>query len=135
MSNALEGYKYGHKYSHKNKPDTRNYDRVHFTVLNNYLMKANIRDCLVETLGLPMSKLLSVSRTEENLNIICRPSQFARFVILRHVKYGEPNNMACLNMRLVLPEIPSKTIDVSQNPNTAGYTDTDTTTQVRRCNT
>lgn len=93
-------------------------DRVHFTVLSCYLLKSNIRDCLVETLGVARSLIIDMSRKERDLHIICRPSQFARFIILRHVKYNEPNNMACLNMRLVSPPKIEEALDVSRNPNT-----------------
>lgn len=97
------------------------HDRVHFTIRGSYLEKKNIRDCIEETLGILPVKYYVPSRAygcdQKDLHVICRPSQFARFVILRHVKYGEPNNMACLNMRLVVPE--NKTsIDVSAFPNT-----------------
>lgn len=118
MSSANEGYKYGWK----KRPEARSHDRVHFTIPSTLLIKRTIRDCIEETLGINGSGLLEMANREENLNIICRPSQFARFVILRHVKYGEQNNMACLNMRLILPE-DNKTQsirDVSANPNTSG---------------
>ena len=54
-----------------------------------------------------------------DLNVICRPSQFARFIVLRHTKHGEENNMAGLNMKLVSPAPPPNTIDCSRNANTA----------------
>ena len=96
-------------------------DRVHFTIPSNLLHKNTIQACIEETLGLSnRDNLRTMARNDEDLHIICRPSQFARFVVLRHVKYGEPNNMACLNMKLVLPPPESKSYDVSRTPNTAG---------------
>jgi hypothetical protein len=60
-----------------------------------------------------------LSKKHQDLHVICRPSQFARFVILRHVKYGENNSMADLDMKLVVPEPETSTVqDVSSNPNT-----------------
>ena len=101
-------------------PSTMSRDRVHFTIPAQYLTKADINNCLVETLGLDRAKLFGMGRRDEPLHIVCRPSQFARFIILRHVKYGEPNNMACLNMRLIVSPKEATAIDVSKNPNTAG---------------
>lgn len=112
--------KYGYK-----KPEARSYDRVHFTVMFTHLLKETIRECLHETLGLDVRKLKEMAKDGVDLHIICRPSQFARFVILRHVKYGEQNNMACLNMRLVVPVTQDDPPwDVSGNPNTAGASNT-----------
>lgn len=93
------------------------HDRVHFTVSERYLQKKPIRECLVETLGLDEKDLREMALKNKDLYVICRPSQFARFVILRHTKYEEPNNMACLNMKLVVPDPTPKQIDVSRNPN------------------
>lgn len=118
----------------RKKPEARSWDRVHFTVPANYLLKQTYRDCLGETLGLTDSpKLQLMGQEDTDLHIICRPSQFARFIVLRHIKYGEQNNMACLDMKLVIPEIQEDPPwDVSGNPNTAGHTDAEGTQQVRR---
>lgn len=96
-------------------------DRVHFTIPCTLLYRKSIQDCITETLGISRQTLIAKD-TEEDLHIICRPSQFARFIILRHIKYGDQNNMACLNMRLVTPpkEDSNILIDVSRNPNIAG---------------
>lgn len=93
------------------------HDCVHFTVFERFLQKKPIRECLVETLGFDEEYLRQMALKNEDLHVICRPSQFARFVILRHIKYEEPNNMACLNMKLVVPDPTPKQIDVSRNPN------------------
>jgi len=104
-----------------NSASTMSRDRVHFTIPANYLHKTNIQLCIEETLGLRNASMLkAMARNDEDLHIICRPSQFARFIILRHVKYGEPNNMACLGMKLVVPPKPDTAIDVSKNPNIVG---------------
>lgn len=108
-------------YTPKKKPEARSWDRVHFTVPAQYLLKRTYRDCIEETLGIDRHKLLTMGQADDALHIICRPSQFARFIVLRFVKYGEPNNMACLNMKLVVPETPvDPPWDVSGNPNTCG---------------
>lgn len=96
-------------------------DRVHFTVRQCYLERETIRQCIKETLGINITTGRSAHgdyhSMYNDLHVICRPSQFARFVILRHVKYGEPNNMACLNMKLVVPEPEVPVHDVSMNEN------------------
>lgn len=96
-------------------------DRVHFTIPGVYLEKQTYRDCVAETLGVDARTLKRQSKhfqaSYEDLHVICRPSQFARFIILRHVKYEEQNNMAPLNMKLVKPEPEEvKPLDVSGNP-------------------
>lgn len=95
----------------------RSHDRVQFTVRECYLNKENIRKALHESLSVPLHALESAARKQQDLTFKCRPSQFARFIIIRHVKYGEPNNMACLNMQLIPGEPESKICDVSDNPN------------------
>ncbi len=111
----------GHKSYGYKKPEARSWDRVHFTIPASFLLRQTYRDCLAETFGLTDSpKLQLMGQEDADLHIICRPSQFARFIILRHIKYGEQNNMACLNMKLVIPEIQADPPwDVSGNPNTA----------------
>jgi hypothetical protein len=95
------------------------HDRVHFTVSERYLKREAYIDCLVEVFGLDRSHLLVLANRDKDLQVICRPSQFARFIILRHVKYGEANNMACLNMQLVVPQPETFDVqDVSKHPNT-----------------
>ncbi len=108
------------------KPDTMSRDRVHFSISAMYLQKKKIRECMHETLGIDHGIAEAMGRRNEDLHVICRPSQFARFVILRHIKYGEPNNMACLNMRLVVPPKAEKAMDVSRIPNTAGESGSNT---------
>lgn len=105
--------------------DKMSKDRVHFTIRDRHLEKESIRLCIQETLGIHPNQLPKDGNHYRSpytdLHVICRPSQFARFVILRHVKYGEPNNMACLDMKLVLPPEPTaKVVDVSQNMNKSG---------------
>lgn len=118
MSNGSIGYKYGYK-----KPEARSWDRVHFTIPAQYLGKKNIRECIEETLGIRSAQTATMANTDTDLHIIARPSQFARFVVLRHAKYGEPNNMACLNMKLVVPvTADDPPLDVSGNPNTVKAT-------------
>ena len=70
-------------------------------------------------MGIPTGRSQDFARQDKDMHIICRPSQFARFVILRHIKYGEQNNMACLNMRLVVPPREVESFDVSHNPSDA----------------
>ena len=98
-------------------PNRMSHDRVHMTLTAHRLERQTIRDCAYETLGLTLGDMMAAVREGKDLKIICRPSQFARFVILRHVKYGEPNNMADLNMKLVKPKpTVDQPIDVSDRP-------------------
>ena len=102
------------------------HDRVHFVIKAAYLQKVPIQMCIEETLGITKEQFTRArsydTYTYEDLNIVCRPSQFARFIILRHIKYGEPNNMSALNMKLVVPEPKTKVIDASFNRNTVNET-------------
>lgn len=53
---------------------------------------------------------------QKRLEIICRPSQFARFLIYRNVM-GGVNDFKNLDARLVTPEPPpEQPVDVSKNP-------------------
>lgn len=89
-------------------------DRIHFTIVARNLEERKYRDLIAETLGISASEY---SNTED-LNVICRPSQFGRFIALRHDKYGIPNNVSQLKAKLVQPA-EDKMIDCSGNPNTA----------------
>lgn len=95
----------------------RSHDRVEFTVRECYLKKEPIRNALWEALSVPQNITKSSADKFKDMTFRCRPSQFARFIILRHVKYGEPNNMACLNMKLIPGEITKTIMDVSEHPN------------------
>lgn len=99
------------------KPGKMSGDRVHFTISERDLVKTRYRELIEETLGIKADHY----KTSKPLKVICRPSQFARFIILRYTKYAEPNNMAGLEMKLVSPEPerPDNLIDCSRNPNTA----------------
>ena len=100
------------------------HDRVEITVQSSYLRRSTIRACLEETMGIPKHKTCRMGEEEKDLKIRWRPSQFARFVILRFKKYGEPNNMSCLDMKLIPGEASDSFIDVSQNPNTNDWFET-----------
>lgn len=95
----------------------RSHDRVIFTVRECYLKKPEIRSALWDALSIPQHETKAAADKYQDMTFKCRPSQFARFIILRHVKYGQPNNMACLNMKLVPGEPESKIVDASDNPN------------------
>ncbi len=102
------------------------HDRVHITIRGCYLDRPPIRQCIYNAFGIPDSEIARESRHAlspyRDLHIICRPSQFARFIISRHVEFDQPNNMADLNMRLVQPEAPREYVhDVAENPNAIHY--------------
>lgn len=99
----------------QSRPGKMSGDRIHFTIPARLLSRKSYVELLRECFGISHG---SFNRTCD-LNIVCRPSQFARFVVLRHTKHKETNDLACLNMKLVSPAPPANTIDCSRNPNTA----------------
>lgn len=92
-------------------------DRVHFTVPARQLLKKSYIQLLEDCFGIRQGEY----DNHQDLEVVCRPSQFARFIILRHTKHKESNEMSALNMRLVSPA-PLKRenkIDCSTRANTA----------------
>lgn len=91
-------------------------NRVHFTIPYSRLHKPTYAALIEETLGIPPGAY----DKNTDLKVICRPSQFARFVILRSSKYGEQNQMSEMNAKLVTLAKPatSNLIDCSTRPNT-----------------
>lgn len=98
------------------KPGKMSGDRVHFTLKDRHLRRDAYRCLLEEVFGINPGQY----RIDRDLKVICRPSQFARFIILRHSKYSESNDMAGLDMQLVSPPKPENVIDCSRNPNRVG---------------
>ena len=93
------------------------HDRVEFEVREYLLSQEGVRNALWDALSIRQDLSKSMAAKGQTMKIRCRPSQFARFIILRHVKYGCANNMACLNMKLVPGQPEVEIIDASKNPN------------------
>lgn len=99
------------------RPGKMSGDRVHFTLTPRHMAKNCYVKLLDEVFGIKSGEY----NRDVNLDLVCRPSQFARFIILRHTKYDESNDMAGLNMKLVSPKPfkPVNQIDCSTRANTA----------------
>ncbi|MDX5412817.1 MAG: hypothetical protein LPK02_07195 [Rhodobacterales bacterium] len=95
------------------RPGKMSGDRVHFTLKDRHLRREAYQLLLEEVFGIKPGTYDPI----RDLKIICRPSQFARFIILRFNKYGEQNDMAGLDMKLVAPPKAENVIDCSRNPN------------------
>ena len=93
-------------------------DRVHFYLPGQCANDDDDRTkaldrAATEAFRLPLSHAKAIRK--RRVEIICRPSQFARFMILRN-NYGGVNDFKGLDARLVkLPEPPEQ-LDVSKNP-------------------
>jgi hypothetical protein len=88
-------------------------DRVHFRLIDctsTSDRSAQERACQE---AFKLAPVYSRAAAQRGVEIICRPSQFARFIILRGV-YGGQNLIKALNPRLVTPE--PQPVDVSRNP-------------------
>lgn len=90
-------------------------DRVHFTIpdstINKTLaMRKSYCDVLFKAFGLSSQKV----PCSGDIKIICRPSQFARFLIYRN-EAGITNGFRCLNPKLK-PADEKSVLDVSENP-------------------
>ena len=92
-------------------------DRVRFTIPGGYIShgkdSANYRKLLDDVFGICVG-----GRAWEDVTVICRPSQFARFLIERH-KRGVSNQFSVLNAEMYqVGEEPRKTVlDASGEPN------------------
>ncbi len=73
------------------------------------------RDALVASMGVSNSEADILVR--RNQLIRCRPSQFARFIVIRCELGIKCNGIKCLEPKLISPEPPvNEPIDVSTNP-------------------
>ncbi|NKX37326.1 hypothetical protein HGG70_05180 [Rhodobacteraceae bacterium R_SAG4] len=97
------------------RPNKQSRDRIQFVLKSNHLARKAYKALLEECFGIAPGSF----DPQKELVIVCRPSQFARFVVLRHSKYSEANDMSGLDMKLLSPNAPSNMIDCSENPNTA----------------
>lgn len=94
------------------------HDRVHFNMPNVWSGRGDTRQdaivkAAVQAFGIPMEAAKRASA--HGVLVICRPSQFARFLILRN-EYGGENGFKNLYAKLVPAPKPTNVLDVSQNP-------------------
>jgi hypothetical protein len=91
------------------------HDRVEFKLSADQLGKSGMYGVILAAFGL---RLKISYHGCQDITIICRPSQFARFLILRN-DAGIPNSFMQLEARLFLPkpEAEVTVYDTSRNPN------------------
>ena len=87
-------------------------DRVHFYITATISRQIPVCGAFQEAFGRECPK---VHDFDEPVKIICRPSQFARFLIYRDQR-GGTNGFKCLNASLVAGCEPKWQLDVSGNP-------------------
>jgi hypothetical protein len=98
-------------------------DRVKFRLRAYYFDFEKSRQLLKDSLGITWDQwndLREAARNSPNqeIEIICRPSQFARFLIMREAA-GFQNMFKELHAELVVPVPPvPQPVDVSRNPST-----------------
>lgn len=99
---------------------TMSKDRVRFTIPGAYLTRSSAEDYL-KLLDDVFGIALGGTKWGDDVTIICRPSQFARFLIERH-KRGISNQFAVLNAELfqVSEERRPTIFDASAEPNRPG---------------
>lgn len=92
-------------------------DRVHFYFINTG-RHGSQADAQVEAAGraFKLARGVTLAAAEQGVEIVCRPSQFARFLIYRGEAGGQ-NLIKALRPRLVTPPPPAaQPIDVSKSP-------------------
>lgn len=94
---------------------TMSKDRVRFTLPYFYWEKPQMQQAVYKAFGLPKYKIECHMQRSCDITIICRPSQFARFLIYRN-ELGLENGFKILKPELFTPEAETKTLDVSGNP-------------------
>jgi len=103
---------------------TMSKDRVEFKVPSGKLYKSEYQTLLWVHFKIARDDLLRAYRAGRDVTIICRPSQFARFLIARHRK-GVPNSFTDLDPQLI-PDCkvePAFRYDVSDVPAPHGACD------------
>lgn len=87
-------------------------DRVRFFVSATIASKSAVREAFREAMGTSLPVVC------DEVEVICRPSQFARFLIRRE-QLGGVNEFKALRAELFTPERENtKLIDATKNPNT-----------------
>lgn len=99
----------------QSRPGKRSVDRVKFKLTLNYTSESP-SDCQrVVSKAFNVTQEKARTLLEQEATIVCRPSQFARFIIMRN-EAGITNWVKNLNAELFIPEPESTIIDVSSRP-------------------
>lgn len=102
-------------------PNAMSKDRVRFKIQSDRILcgssAAATTRALEEALGIHVACLHEQARNICTLTFICRPSQFARFLILRD-HYGGKNGFKELSPELFIPRKVVDPFDATKNPNT-----------------
>lgn len=96
-------------------------DRVRIVIPERYLNIPAVQRAMQGAFGLTSEEVRCLPRSKDRyandgLEVICRPSQFARFVILRN-EYGGNNSIKDLQPELFVPAISAQPLDVSKRRN------------------
>jgi hypothetical protein len=103
-------FKYYNKWKEKYTM-AKSKDQVKFKIPTHRLEDSSYQRVIKEAFGLRLHHYCIA----EEFIILCRPSQFARFLILRHAACID-NLFAELNAELVTPEPVAPVYDVTGNP-------------------
>lgn len=90
-------------------------DRVRFTLTSNMTRCHRYQQLVEDTLGIPASDVKKYGDAYKPMTVVCRPSQFARFLIVRNNREIQ-NGFKELEPHLFHPEMP-EVVDASRNPN------------------
>jgi hypothetical protein len=97
------------------RPMVMSNDRVHFTMPYETGTEVNIAARKAAMFAFNLSETEARRCMTESSRMICRPSQFARFLIKRN-ELGGRNNFKELNAELVMPPDHISVVDVSKRP-------------------
>lgn len=96
-------------------------DRVKFRLPSHYWEKAGFKTLLTEAFNIneDQQHILyrsAVDSARQYAEVVCRPSQFARFLILRQDTPGFQNMFKELHAELFTPLVVDAPVDISTNP-------------------
>lgn len=103
------------------KPGEMSVDRVSLVIPERYLRVGAVERAMNEAFGLRPEEIRALKNKKDHygndgVQVICRPSQFARFIILRN-EYGGNNSIKDLQPELFQPAIVAEPLDVSKRKN------------------
>lgn len=104
----------------ESKPSRMSGDRVRLVIPERYLTNGKVIQAVKQAFGLTDDEIHSARVRDHygnrGLEVICRPSQFGRFVILRN-ESGTANSIKDLEPELFFPKPAESPIDVSRRKN------------------
>ena len=89
-------------------------DRVHFLLRDNQCNHSATAQAAARAFGMPLQQANSALKACQPVRIVCRPSQFARFLIYR--SQGVSNNAFSQFEAELHPSHCDSVVDVSRNP-------------------